>query len=422
LLILPAGAAAQPALTTIEDILYKADGTRFSGTVYISWISFQGGDSSQIATAEVTLPVVNGVFRVRLVPTTTASPGANYSVRYNSRGRMQFQETWAVPPSTVPLRIRDVRIAQGTVVGPPPVLTQMGIGDVTGLQNELAVRPMRGIGFGPGRAAVINSAGQLDAASGTLSDCVRVDGSSGPCGGGGGGILPAFAEGETPAGLVNGSNTAFVLNYAPSPASSLQLFRNGLLMKQGSDYSLSGKNITFFLASTPQPGDLLQAAYRYGDPTNPLGTLAPAQVICSGTGAGTSSTALTTLGTCTIPAGLLRPGDRVEIGYLFSHEGSAQGIAAEVRWGATQVFSRNTAAGETVLSGDIRLGLENAIAYWSLLSWGAQTAIATGAGTAPESITGAITIAFRGQMLGAGADTVTLRNFRVIRYPSQANP
>ena len=44
-------AAAQPALTTIQDVLYRADGTRFSGTVYIHYNSFLAGDTSNIATA-----------------------------------------------------------------------------------------------------------------------------------------------------------------------------------------------------------------------------------------------------------------------------------------------------------------------------------------------------------------------------------
>lgn len=215
LAVLAAGAigiaTGQPALTTIQDILYRADGTRFSGTMFIRYNSFLAGDTSNIATANLTLPIVNGALRVQLVPTTTASAGAQYTVTYNSRGINQFTEIWAVPPSTITLRVRDVRVSSGTVIGPPPVIAPVQVGDVVGLSNELAVRPMRGVGFGIGRAAVINQAGQFDAASGNLGDCVRVDGSSGPCGGGGGsGAAGAsFADAEIPAGVVNGSNTVF---------------------------------------------------------------------------------------------------------------------------------------------------------------------------------------------------------------------
>lgn len=59
-------------------------------------------------------------------------------------------------------------------------------GDVTGLGTALTARPTKAAGFGQG-AAIIDGSGNLDKASGSASDCVRVDGSSGPCGTGGGG-------------------------------------------------------------------------------------------------------------------------------------------------------------------------------------------------------------------------------------------
>ena len=309
LLAVAAGTAAgQPALTTIQDILYRADGTRFTGTMFIRYNSFLAGDTSNIATANLTLPIVNGVLRVQLVPTTTASAGAQYTITYNSQGIDQFTEIWAVPPSTIPLRVRDVRVSSGTVIGPEPVLAPIQISDVTGLPNELSVRPMKGVGFGIGRAAVINQAGQIDSASGNLGDCVRVDGSSGPCGGGGGAPGGSFADAEIPAGAVNGSNTVFTLASTPSPASSLELYRNGLLMLQGADYQISARTITFFLASVPQTGDLLVASYRFANPNDPLSSLASPQVVCSSTGSSTSGTALVELGSCTIAGGIIGSG------------------------------------------------------------------------------------------------------------------
>jgi hypothetical protein len=246
-LVVAATAAGQPALTTIQDTLYRADGTRYTGTIFINWNSFQGGDNSDIPTANLSLPIVNGVLKVRLTPTTTVSAGAQYNITYNNRGVNQFTEVWAVPPSTVTLRVRDVRVSAGTVVGPPAVTTPVQIPDVVGLTNELAVRPMEGVGFAIGRAAIINQSGQIDGAVGNLGDCVRVDGSSGPCGSGGG-VLPSFSDGEIPSGAVNGSNTTFALTFAPSPAASLQTYRNGLLMKQGTDYNVVANTITFFVA------------------------------------------------------------------------------------------------------------------------------------------------------------------------------
>jgi hypothetical protein len=74
---------------------------------------------------------------------------------------------------------------------------------------------------------------------------------------------PSFADQETPAGAIDGVNNAFTLAHTPNPAASLLLIRNGLVLKQGSDYSVTGRAITFLSAALPQSGDTLQAFYRY---------------------------------------------------------------------------------------------------------------------------------------------------------------
>ena len=43
---------AAPPLTTIQDVLYKADGSRFNGSLTISWTSFEAIDRSAIAQPE----------------------------------------------------------------------------------------------------------------------------------------------------------------------------------------------------------------------------------------------------------------------------------------------------------------------------------------------------------------------------------
>ena len=103
--------SAAPSLTTVQDILYKADGTRFNGALFITWSNFQTGDDATVATQGVTVQVVNGVLKVQLAPTTTASAGASYTVQYSSQGKFQFSESWAVPPSSKPLRVSEVRVS-----------------------------------------------------------------------------------------------------------------------------------------------------------------------------------------------------------------------------------------------------------------------------------------------------------------------
>ena len=70
---------------------------------------------------------------------------------------------------------------------------------------------------------------------------MRVDGTAGPCGSGGGSV--GFVDEEVPSGAVDGSNVAFSISSAPSPVSSLHLFRNGLLQKVGFDYGMDKDTI-----------------------------------------------------------------------------------------------------------------------------------------------------------------------------------
>jgi len=494
-------APAAPPLSTIEDVLYKADGTKFSGVVFIEWKTFQAADKSTIATQSLAVPIQDGVLRVRLVPTTNATPAAYYSVRYHSDGRVQFAETWAVPPSSTVLRLRDVRVLslsqQTGTIQPPAQQTEIQESDVVGLLEDLEIRPVKGPGYAASRVAFINETGALEAVMGSVTDCVRVDGTAGPCGTGSGG--PGFVDGETPAGPVDGTNTVFSLNNIPSPPASLALYRNGMRQKEGLDYTLSGNVITFNSASTPQPGDVLVCSYRLADASNPAGAAGGAlsgtypnpsiaqgvitdyniadtaqiresklalnypthssandptpgqkaalagtagipsatnryvteedprlgnnrspQVICSATGGSTSSTTLTELGACAIPAGTLAAGDRVVVSFGYTHEGTTQAPAFELRWGETTVVSRSSSSSELRLVGHAEFGLYEGGALWSAQSWGSSLSLAYGSGIATDSFGSTINIRLLGRFTSDTTNTLTLRNFTVIRYPAQA--
>ena len=257
LLLAVASLNAQPQLSIVQDTLYKADGTKFDGILQIDWPSFQTSDGAEIAQQTITVRVANGNLRVALTPTTTALKPVNYRVSYNSNGRVQFTEHWSVPPSFTILRVRDVR----TSASADPVTSptgSVGIQDVSGLRTELDLRPVRGAGWIQGRAAVIGVSGGLEAALGQPGDCVRVDGTSGPCGTGG----VTFVDGEKPAGTKDGINRTYQLTTPPNPAGSLALFKNGLLMKNGVGYTLSGSTITIAAGHELAAEDDMQAWYR----------------------------------------------------------------------------------------------------------------------------------------------------------------
>lgn len=77
------------------------------------------------------------------------------------------------------------------------------------------------------------------------------------------GPLPTFVDAETPIGAIDGANATFTLGAAPSPQSSLVLYRNGMRLSQGIDYSLTGNTILFSTPAIPQPSDFLLAGYRH---------------------------------------------------------------------------------------------------------------------------------------------------------------
>ena len=77
------------------------------------------------------------------------------------------------------------------------------------------------------------------------------------------GPVATFVDDETPLGTIDGANLNFTLTAEPNPALSLKLFKNGDLLQQNIDYTLSGSTITFASqAITPQSGDSLMASYR----------------------------------------------------------------------------------------------------------------------------------------------------------------
>ena len=410
---------AAPPLTTIQDVLYKADGTRFNGTLTISWNSFQSSDNSAIVSQSTTVRVQEGLLRVQLVPTTTSTPASSYMVTYNSDGRIQFQETWSVPASSQPLHVRDVRVAAAagsSTSGSGTAASDSSVPEssVVGLIADLGARPVKSPSYAPSRTAVVDLNGMVSSAAGNATDCVHVDGSSGPCGSG----APAFVDGDSPAGIVDGSNTAFGLSGVPDPATSLAVYRNGILQKVAQDYTLTGSTVSFVAAATPQPGDTLLASYRTdaGDDSGSTFSYTAPQILCTGAGNASSSATLVALGTCSIPSGLLAPGDRVEVRFDYAHQGAAGGVSVEVDWGGTAMVHRDAPASETLITGRADAAILTTGAQVSALSWGAALAFAAGAANASDGYTAGLSVNFMASVAQPG-DSVTLNNFTVVRLP-----
>lgn len=427
------------SLTTIQDTLYRADGRLYKGSLTISWSTFDSSSgTSTIVQQSKTVPVVNGILYVRLAPNASANPPANiYTVLYQSDGYQQFTETWAVPASATPLTVAQVRVSStsgsgslvtggvtgggaGSTGGGASSSTVITEANVTGLTSDLAQRPVKGASYTNGAVAIIDMNGQLEAAAGSPGSCVLVDGTTGPCGSNG----PTFVDAEIPGGTANGTNTVFTLQNAPS-GGSLMLFRNGMYMLAGSDYTLTGSTIQFQAASTPQTGDTLAASYRIGSTnaaslstggTGSAGaqTAAAPQILCSGSGLATSSTSWTQLGSCIVPAASMTTGNRIEIRFTLAHAGTASGFSFETDWGSTAMVSRQAGPQDVAVAVNSDAALGSAASQISSQSWGSALAFAPAMLSAP--LQSGVTISMKAMLSSAGTDSVSLTNYTVLLY------
>jgi hypothetical protein len=416
-----------PGLTTIQDKLFKADGTLFNGTLTIQWSTFDVTNVGTIVQQSTSVAVVNGNLLVQLAPNSTAQPPANiYTVQYQSDGREQFAETWAVPVSTVPLTVAAVRIGTqaassggGGGGGSSGNQSQIPESGVVGLVADLGQRPSKGAGFGTNAVAIVDDNGMIETAAGGVGDCVFVDGTTGPC------VQPTFADAETPGGIVDGTNNTFTLANTPL-GSSLMLFRNGLYMTPNFDYTLTAQTFQFAVGATPQPGDTLTGSYRVD--TSAGGNIAPLtvpsggfvhttapQVLCSGAGTSTSATAWTTLGGCDITAAGLLPGDRIEVQFTFAHTGATSAFSLQLNWGNTAILARTGGAQDVAVVGRADAAITAAGAQLSIESWGTVLPFLPGILNAPPQA--GLLVGFRAALSTAGPDSVTLTNYTVLRFP-----
>jgi hypothetical protein len=106
--------AAGPALTTISDTVYRADGSPAAGTVLISWPAFRTIEGEVVAAGNQSVQIGSGgLFTTQLVPNVGASPaGTYYTVVYQLDDYTVRTEYWSVP-ATATTTISAVRFDNG---------------------------------------------------------------------------------------------------------------------------------------------------------------------------------------------------------------------------------------------------------------------------------------------------------------------
>jgi hypothetical protein len=147
------------------------------------------------------------------------------------------------------------------------------------------------------------------------------------------------------------------------------------------------------------------------------------QVICSSAGSTTTVTSFTELGTCSLPAGLLFTGDRLQIEATYMHTGGSVTAELDVLAGSATLAGRAVSAGDDVYTLNLSVGFGTDMAAWSAQTTGVasgtnvsvgQTAFTSGNAFGPLKL--------RSRLVTAGADSMRLINYTVRRIPQQSNP
>ncbi len=268
----------------VDTLRVGAGNGLFEGRIIVTGPSMVCGGQTY-APWPLAVQVTGGQVNLTLVPSSACEPQGVYTVRFLPVRGSEWTERWIVPDASGPLTL--AQIPRATVPLPslflqPSQIARAGaqVGDVlTWLSSGRwgPAPPSAGSITLSGDAAGPASATTVVAVRGVpFASAVPVDGQVYVWDSAQGAMVPrtingAYSDGEVPAGVIDGANRQFSLSQSPQPASSLLLYRNGILQRAGVDFTLSGQQITFCEMCTPLPGDILQAYYRWA-PSLPFGS------------------------------------------------------------------------------------------------------------------------------------------------------
>ena len=135
------GWSQTPETTTINDVVYRADGSLAGGTLLISWPAFTTAAGQSVAAGRKSVTLgPGGTLSVALVPNTTATPpGTFYTVVYQLDDGTVKTEFWVVT-STSPSTIAAVRTVLGSVNS---AVTTSGSGSFVSKSGDSMTGPLQ---------------------------------------------------------------------------------------------------------------------------------------------------------------------------------------------------------------------------------------------------------------------------------------
>jgi hypothetical protein len=134
-----------PALTSVIDTVYMADGSEAQGTLVITWPAFVAADGTAVAAGSLNVTLgSSGALNVALATNAGATPaGIYYTVVYQLQPSEVRTEYWVVPTSS-PATLAQVRTTPGSGTAAQPVSTQYVNSALAAKANDNAVVHLAG--------------------------------------------------------------------------------------------------------------------------------------------------------------------------------------------------------------------------------------------------------------------------------------
>src|SRR5271166_5617732 len=140
-----AAAQSGPAMTSVIDTVYRADGTPAQGVLVIAWPAFVALDGAAVGAGALNVTLGSGgALDVALATNAGATPaGSYYTVVYQLEPGEVRTEYWVVPTST-PATLAQVRTTPGSGTAAQPVSMQYVNSGLAAKANDNAVVHLAG--------------------------------------------------------------------------------------------------------------------------------------------------------------------------------------------------------------------------------------------------------------------------------------